>query len=164
MPQQYYAPQNRRPVRPQPQRFMARPAAPLPAAPPAPPPPAPVQLVPVPTRRISKCEHEHRRRSRAADIIEIVKVISYFAGPLAVAVGQFLVKKPARPPVTSTQTPVMIAENQNRYESNKLDYEMDVSRWTNIGQLLTTFGSSGLSKVDREEIDSALRTVMKKAL
>ena len=108
-----------------------------------------------------KCDH-NRKSSRSADIMEVLKVVSYVAGPIVVAIGQSL-KAPDRPPVTATQPQWLVEENQNRYTENNAAWESRKGLWTNVGQSLLTFGSSGLSKGDKEEIGNIVRNAMKKA-
>ena len=110
---------------------------------------------------MEKCENDHKH-SKTAEVMEVIKVISYIVGPIAVAVGQSL-KAPTRPTVSPDQPQWLIEENQNRYAENNGAWESRKGIWTNVGQALLTFGSSGLSKADKEEIGNIVRSVMHKA-
>jgi hypothetical protein len=109
-----------------------------------------------------KCDSRHHHQSRTAEVMEILKILSYVAGPIAVAVGQSL-QAPTRPPVTPQQPAWLVEENQNRYLENNAAWESRKGLWSNVGQALLTFGSSGMSKADKDEIGNIVRMAMSKA-
>ena len=109
---------------------------------------------------MSKCDHS-RKVSLADQIMEVAKVVSYIAGPVVIAVGQSI-KPPAAPPVTATQPQWLIDQNQNTFQANNASYESRKGAWQNWGQALLTFGSSGLSKSDKDEIGKIVEKAMTK--
>lgn len=132
------------------------PAMPAPMAPTRTIPAGPIRPVSMPlsTRdkenTMSKCGHS-RKASLAEQVMEVVKVGSYIAGPILIAAGQ-TVKSPAQPPVTPAMPVWLIEKNKSIYEDNKSAYLSRKGDLQNWGQALLTFGSSGLSATDKEEI------------